>query len=97
MASSDYPYAETPLESSVLPRSILGVSDESIMITASAIKAHESVDMIATQRGRVFTIVAKASSFDLARQKVYAVIAELKKLFPSAQFRRDIAAESKLV
>jgi phosphoribosylamine--glycine ligase len=96
MASSDYPFGETSLKSSVLPQSILGVFDDSLMICGSAIKQGPTDGMISTQRGRVFTAVATSSTLSDARQKVYAAIARIHEFFPSGHFRRDIADHAKL-
>lgn len=92
MASQGYPYGEN--EGGFTPLRTAELTDiPGVVCFAAAVKKQDA-QHIATASGRVFTVVATASNWNLARQKAYAGVEHIKQKVPSLQYRKDIGAQA---
>jgi phosphoribosylamine--glycine ligase len=88
LASSGYPFGETPDVDGFLPWSVLdGQSDGSAVFAASVLPAEGGVK---TGSGRVFLVAGAGRTFNAAKSKALARIEKIRGHWPQAQWRADI-------
>lgn len=87
MASSTYPYGDGQDENAIFEHDLLQSAD--CKVFGASIEAHEG--RIKTGGGRVFSVVASASSLLEARDRAYAHVHRLKEHWPACHVRSDIA------
>jgi phosphoribosylamine--glycine ligase len=90
MASSDYPYGESPLESCELPIKWLGMQADGVAVWAAAVKEGNDREHFATQRGRVLAVVGGGADILAARTGAYHQVHRIKEQWSTAHFRTDI-------
>lgn len=69
-------------------------SQHDVKIFCGNLQFKQSSGEYHTLRGRCFTIVGAADSFEQARHKVYAACATIKQIWPECRWRADIAAKA---
>ncbi|MBC7661348.1 MAG: phosphoribosylamine--glycine ligase [Chitinophagaceae bacterium] len=90
LASSCYPYGDTPTGRYVVPRETFANRDTSLCVFAAAVRSER--DELVTGKGRMITVVSHAATFSAARAKSYTYIDGLTKDWTGVQFRTDIGA-----
>lgn len=88
LASQGYPYGEGEGPAATLPRQL---SDDQTSVFFASVQAGSDADHIVTGKGRVMAVTAKGASIAAARATAIAKAEQIKGLWPSMQFRRDIA------
>jgi phosphoribosylamine--glycine ligase len=90
LASSCYPFGETPTGRYVVPKAEFRNEDKSLCAFAAAVRLEN--DEFVTGKGRMLTIVSHAENVTEARRKSYDHIDRLTKDWVGVQFRRDIGS-----
>ena len=90
LASSCYPFGDSPTGRYVVPKSVFANTNLDLCAFAAAVRLEK--DELVTGKGRMLTIVTHATTFAEARKKSYAHIDVLTKDWQGVQFRRDIGS-----
>ena len=88
LASSGYPYGDTPDVDAVIPWSVLEKKEEGPAIFCGSVTP--SFEGVKTGSGRVFLVAASGETFKSAKLKALEAIEGVRKHWPQTQWRPDI-------
>lgn len=88
LASSGYPYGDTPDVDAVIPWSVIEKNEEGSKIFCGSVAP--SFEGVKTGSGRVFLVAASGATFKSAKLKALSSIESVRKIWPQTQWRPDI-------
>jgi MAF protein len=88
LASSGYPYGETPDIDGIVPWSAIDDQTDGSAVFSSNVKAEDGG--VRTGSGRVFLVAGEGRTFSAAKSKALARVEKIRGYWPQAQWRSDI-------
>lgn len=87
VASAGYPFGENAEDPKVISKDLFSPADDLMVFGASV---HSHPDGIEPGKGRTLVVTASGKNFVEARTRAYQRVAEIQRIWPASQARKDI-------